>query len=240
MAKQQEPEDRGEGGDGDDGELGRLRDELARKDRELSDVKEALQSLRNSGLEADLSKAQKLIEEERSRGEDYLSQLKYLQADFENYRKRVDREIRDIEDFSTSSLIRKLLPVLDDLELAIASAEKEEESGILEGVRMVQKNLLAALQSDGLKAIEAVGKPFDPELHEAVERVDSSSKRNGRDMVVAEIRKGYQLREKVLRPSMVRVESAAAATTNTSKGNANDDEDYDKGKGDRIQHPDGE
>jgi molecular chaperone GrpE len=190
-----------------DEELSRLREELAEKSEELQEMKSRLESVRRSDLDADLEKAQKLIDQEKTRGEDYLAQLKYLQADFENYRKRVDREIRDIEDFSTSALIRKLLPVLDDLELATASAEKSEESkGFLEGVAMVQKNLTGALQSEGLKTIEAVGKPFDPEMHEAVERVDGTE--NKRDMVVGEIRKGYVLKDKVLRPSMVRVESA--------------------------------
>ena len=143
-------------------ELTRLREELAEKNEELQEMKSRLESVRRSDLEADLDKAQKLIDQEKTRGEDYLTQLKYLQADFENYRKRVDREIRDIEDFSTSSLIRKLLPVLDDLELAMSTIEKSEESkGLLEGVAMVQKNLSAVLQSEGLRAIDAVGKPFD-------------------------------------------------------------------------------
>lgn len=195
--------------DGADGgeELATLREELAEKNEELQEMKSRLESVRRSDLEADLDKAQNLIDQEKTRGEEYLTQLKYLQADFENYRKRVDREIRDIEDFSTSSLIRKLLPVLDDLELAMSTIEKTEESkGLLEGVAMVQKNLSAALQSEGLYAIDAVGKPFDPELHEAVERVDGTE--GTKDMVVGEMRKGYTLKDKVLRPSMVRVESA--------------------------------
>ncbi|MDA4136545.1 MAG: nucleotide exchange factor GrpE [Thaumarchaeota archaeon] len=188
-------------------ELGRLREELAEKNEELTEMKSRLESVSRSDLDAELDKAQRLIEQEKTRGADYLVQLKYLQADFENYRKRVDREIRELEDFSTSALIRKLLPVLDDLELAASSAEKSEESkGFLEGFEMVQKNLTAVLQSEGLRPIEAVDKPFDPELHEAVERVDGTG--NSRDMVVGEIRKGYILKDKVLRPSMVRVESA--------------------------------
>lgn len=183
-----------------------LKRELEAKDEELADLRSRLESVRTAELEADLDRAQKLIDEEKTRGEEYLSRLKYLQADFENYRKRVDREIRDIEDFSTSSLIRRLLPVLDDLDLAVATAEKAQSGGMVEGIEMVQKNLLAALESEGLKAIDAVGQPFDPAVHEAVERVDGTD--NTRDMVVAEMRRGYVLKDKVLRPSMVRVESA--------------------------------
>jgi molecular chaperone GrpE len=192
--------------EGPEQELVKLRQQLSETNEELLEMRSRLESVRRSDLDADLDKAQKLIEQERTRGEDYLTQLKYLQADFENYRKRVDREIRDIEDFSTSALIRKLLSVIDDLDLAMASAEKNESKGLVEGIAMVQKNLVSVLQSEGLKPIEAMGKPFDPELHEAVERVDGTD--NKRDMVVSEIRKGYVLKDKVLRPSMVRVESA--------------------------------
>jgi molecular chaperone GrpE len=187
-------------------ELTVLRAELSQKNEELLETKARLESLRRADLDSDLDKAQKLIDQERTRGEEYLAQLKYLQADFENYRKRVDREIQEIEDFSTSSLVRRLLPVLDELELALSTAEKAGSSGMVEGIAMVQKNLVSSLQSEGLRPIEAVGKQFDPALHEAVERVDG--KDSGRDTVVAEIRKGYTFKDKVLRPSMVRVETA--------------------------------
>jgi molecular chaperone GrpE len=187
-------------------ELTALRAELSQKNEELLEAKARLESLRRADLDSDLDKAQKLIDQERTRGEEYLAQLKYLQADFENYRKRVDREIQEIEDFSTSSLVRRLLPVLDDLELALSTAAKAGSSGMVEGIAMVQKNLVSSLQSEGLRPIEAVGKQFDPALHEAVERVDG--KDSGRDTVVAEIRKGYTFKDKVLRPSMVRVETA--------------------------------
>lgn len=187
-------------------EIALLRREIAEKDQEIAEMRSRLETVEPSNIEEDLDKAQKLIEEERTRGEDYLAQLKYLQADFENYRKRIDREMRDVEDFSTSSLVRRLLPVIDDLDLAIATAGKDASGGMVEGISMVQKNLMSTLQAEGLRAIEAVGQPFNPEIHEAVERVDGTE--NKRDMVVAEIRKGYIFKDKVLRPSMVRVESA--------------------------------
>lgn len=188
-------------------EVTRLKRELEEKTEELAEVSSRLESVRRSDLDADLAKAQRLIDEERTRSEDYLNRLKYLQADFENYRRRVDREIRDIEEFSTSGLMRRLLPVLDDLELALATAKNSGNEGIVEGIGMVQKNLTTALQAEGLKEIEAVGRPFDPALHEAVERVDAPQG-SDKDTVVAEIRKGYILKDKVLRPTMVRVESA--------------------------------
>jgi molecular chaperone GrpE len=116
-------------------------------------------------LKEDLTNLEKTLEEERKRNEEYLTNLRYLQADFENYRKRVDREIRELEEFSTLGLVRKLVPVLDDLELAVDSASKAEDAGLVEGVKMVQKNLTSALESEGLQTIRALGKPFDPSSH---------------------------------------------------------------------------
>ncbi len=189
------------------GEVHRLNRELKDRDEELEKLRLKLQSLQDSDIQTDLDEAQKFMEDEKRRSEDYLNRLKYLQADFENYRKRVDREKREVEDFSTSGLIKKLLPVVDDLDLAIASAEQgKDPKGLLEGVVMVRKNLSSALRSEGLKDIEAVGKPFDPDLHEAVEKVDGA--KGGTDTVVAEIRKGYILKNRVIRPSMVKVESS--------------------------------
>lgn len=158
-------------------------------------------------IRGDLAKLEKSLDEERKRNEELLTNLRYLQADFENYRKRVDREIRELEEFSTLGLVRKLVPVLDDLDLAVASATKAEDKGLLEGVKMVQKSLGSALESEGLQEIKAVGRPFDPSAHEAVDKVQGSD--NPEDMVVEEMRKGYTFKGKVLRPTAVKVEMAA-------------------------------
>jgi len=157
-------------------------------------------------IREDLARLEKTLEEERRRNEEYLTSLRYLQADFENYRKRVDREIRELEEFSTLGLVRKLIPVLDDLDLAVATAGKAADKGILEGVKMVQKNLNSALESEGLHRIKAVGEPFNPSSHEAVDKVQGS---DSSDKVVEEMRKGYTFKGKVLRPSAVKVELAA-------------------------------
>jgi len=154
---------------------------------------------------SELKKLQRLLEEERRRSEESLTKLKYLQADFENYRKRIDKEIKEIEDFSTGGLVRKLLTVLDELELAVKNAEKRGEKGpFLEGIKMIYKNLFATLEREGLRRIEAVGKEFDPELHEAVEKVEAG--KHEKDIVVEEIRSGFTFKDQVLRPSLVKVE----------------------------------
>jgi molecular chaperone GrpE len=191
----------------DEDAVKRLKQELGDKDKEIKELRSNVKWIQNSDLEIDLDKAQRLMDEEKRRSEDYLTRLKFLQADFENYRKRVDREMRDVEDFSISGLMKKLLPVLDDLDLAVASAESNADGkSLLEGIGMVRKNLGSVLQSEGLDSIDALGKPFDPERHEAVERVDGTTQKE--DTVVGEIRKGYIFKNKVLRPSMVKVESA--------------------------------
>jgi len=177
-----------------------------------------VKELETKAIKQDLAKLEKTLEEERKRNEEYLTSLRYLQADFENYRKRVDREIRELEEFSTLGLVRKLIPVLDDLDLAVASATKAEDKGLLEGVKMVQKNLGSALESEGLQRIMAVGKPFDPSAHEAVDK--AQGKDNSEDMVVEEMRKGYTFKGKVLRPSAVKVEMAARQEKAQGEGQA--------------------
>jgi molecular chaperone GrpE len=162
---------------------------------------------RTKAIKMDLAKLEMNLEEERKRNEEYLTSLRYLQADFENYRKRVEREMGELEEFSTLALVRKLISVLDDLDLAVASATKAEDKGLLEGVKMVQKNLSSALEAEGLRAIKAVGAPFDPATHEAVDKVQG--KGNAEDVVIEELRKGYTFKGKVLRPSAVKVEMAA-------------------------------
>jgi molecular chaperone GrpE len=169
-------------------------------------------------IKADLARLEKTLEEERKRNEEYLTSLRYLQADFENYRKRVDREIRELEEFSTLGLVRKLIPVIDDLDLAVATATKAEDKGILEGVKMVQKNLNSALESEGLQRIKAVGEPFNPSAHEAVDKVQG--KDNSEDKVIEEMRKGYTFKGKVLRPSAVKVEMAARQEKVREEGQA--------------------
>jgi molecular chaperone GrpE len=148
-----------------------------------------------------------LLSQEKRKNEEYLTRLKYLQADFENYRKRAGKELKDTVDSSLRGLVTTLLSTLDELELAIENARKGEHNGeLLDGLKMVQKNLVSSLEAAGLSKIDCVGKPFDPSLHEAVEKVEGSSAE--KDTVVGEIRPGYTFRGRVIRPSMAKVELA--------------------------------
>jgi len=148
------------------------------------------------------------LAEEKRRNQELLTRLKYSQADLENYRKRMDKELKEAGESLAKTLLVRLLVVQDELDLAAMHAEEGEGKGdaLKEGIAMVRRNLATAMESVGLRRIEAVGKPFDPALHEAVEKVQGRSR--GKDMVVEEVRPGFTFRGALLRPSMVKVELA--------------------------------
>jgi molecular chaperone GrpE len=147
-----------------------------------------------------------LLDCERKRSEDYLTRLKYLQADFENLKKRFDREAEQIKNYSNERLIIQLLDVVDELELAVKVGKCAEnpQKNLLEGIEMTLKKLRKVLEQEGVTPIECTeGKVFDPTRHNAIAAVE-------RDDVVActvieEIRKGYMMKDKLLRPSIVKV-----------------------------------
>ncbi|HEY6283420.1 MAG TPA: nucleotide exchange factor GrpE [Nitrososphaerales archaeon] len=145
------------------------------------------------------------IAHERKRNEELLTRLKYMQADLENNRKRMEKEMKEAGESLARTLVVKLLTVQDEMELAVKHAQKGKSGGeIIEGLGMVKRNLEAALESVGVERIESVGMPFDPSLHEAVEKVQG--KTPGKDFVLEEVRPGYTFRGQLLRPSMVKVE----------------------------------
>ena len=152
-------------------------------------------------LERELTEAEK-------RNAELLTRLKYAQADLENFRKRMDKEMKEAGESLARSLVSKLLVVQDELDLAIRHSEGAQENGELgEGLRMVQRNLRSALESVGVEKIESVGTKFNPAVHEAVEKVQGG--KGGDDLVVEEVRPGFTFRGQVLRPSMVKVELAS-------------------------------
>ena len=145
-----------------------------------------------------------ITEEERKKSEEYLVRLKYLQADFENYQKRVKKEIDEAVRVEVEKLILKFLNVLDNLELALkVGKESSDKDALIKGVEITLKGLEEVLKEEGLTRIEAEGKPFNPAFHEAVENIQTDNLPE--NFVVEELRKGYILRGKVIRPSMVKV-----------------------------------
>jgi molecular chaperone GrpE len=130
--------------------------------------------------------------------------LRRLQADFDNYRKRTLREQTARAASASQALVARLLPVLDNFELAVTAAEQSRDfDRMLKGVEMVFGELREVLEGEGLVKIEAEGKPFDPERHEAVIAVEQEDTDPG--TVVDIVRTGYELGGKVLRPAMVKV-----------------------------------
>ena len=128
---------------------------------------------------------------------------KRLFAEFENYKKRTQKDRENIYGMVTSDVVSTMLPIMDNLEKA--SSVKTEDLSYQEGVNLVVKQFASALKGLGLEEIETVGKPFDPEFHEAVSRVQDPTKED--QIVVEEFRKGYKIGNKVVRHSMVIVNS---------------------------------
>jgi molecular chaperone GrpE len=157
---------------------------------------------------SELEALQRELSDEKKRNEELLTRLRYSQADLENYRKRMDKELKEAGESFARTFVARLLVVQDELDLAVKHA-KGGNGGkeMMEGIEMVQRNLLSALQALGVERIGSVGRPFDPTVHEAVAKVQGAGP--GPDMVVEEVRPGFTFRGQVLRPSMVKVELAA-------------------------------
>jgi molecular chaperone GrpE len=142
-----------------------------------------------------------LEEANRERGE-FKSLLQRVQADFINYRRRVEEEREEYQRQANARLILKLLPVLDEFSLALDHAARTEaEVPFLEGVRLIHRKLLALLESEGVSRIEALGKGFDPWEHEAMAYQETNECEEGK--VVMVLRDGYKLHGRLLRPAQV-------------------------------------
>ncbi|WP_078413826.1 nucleotide exchange factor GrpE [Priestia abyssalis] len=148
-------------------------------------------------LEKELAELKAKLEEEENR---YLR----LQADFDNFRRRTRLDAEAAQKYRAQSLVTDILPALDNFERALkVDTEDEQLKSVLQGMEMVYRQLLEALQKEGLEAIEAVGQVFDPYQHQAVMQVEEASFEP--NTVVEEFQKGYKLKDKIIRPSMVKV-----------------------------------
>jgi len=148
-------------------------------------------------LEAELVQA-------KAKADEHYNHVLRLQAEFDNYRKRTQKEKTEIIKHASERLVEELLPVLDNFERAASSAQSNPDiNAYSQGVDMIFRQLQTVLDKEGLKVIEALGQPFDPNLHDAVLRVELDE--HPENTVVEELQKGYYLKEKVLRPSMVKV-----------------------------------
>lgn len=143
--------------------------------------------------------------------------LQRLQAEFENYKKRIEKEKAEFVKYAKAELIQRLLPTLDTFEIALKSTKDNEK--FVKGMEMVYAQFVSTLQSEGLKPIEAIGKKFDPYLHEVMLK-EKSDKDEG--IVLEELQKGYMLNDKVLRHSKVKI-SEKSEKEETKKEESNNE-----------------
>ncbi len=144
----------------------------------------------------------------------YLDQLKRSLAEFANYRRRVDQERALARELSTRDLLRALVPIIDDFERALAAVPEDlREHPWVEGIRLIERKLQALLEREGVTPVEALGKPFDPGLHEAVATEPGSTQ----NIVVEVYQKGYLHGQHLLRPAMVKVGDALREETGSEQ-----------------------
>lgn len=143
----------------------------------------------------------------RDLASEYLDALQRERASFINFRRRVEQEKTETAQYATAGLVKKLLPVLDDFDRALAAIPEDERNGNrwVEGIELIARKLHNVLDQEGVEPIDPLGQPFDPNLHEAVAFEDNSDGGDHEDTVSEVFSKGYKLHDRVLRPAMVKV-----------------------------------
>ena len=151
--------------------------------------------------------------EESAKDKEAWEQLLRLKADFENTKKRLEREKSEAIKFANERLLIEILPIVDNLDRAMASlSEGHDPEKVKQGLKLAQEELHQVLELHGVKTVKALGEPFDPERHEAVATVESDQAKDG--TVVDEVQRGYALNGRFIRPSRVRI----AQRKNSDKG----------------------
>ena len=170
-----------------------MKEELAKVKDELDLVKEELYKARESS-------------------DNNLNRLKYMMADFDNYRKQMEKQIASKIESSRAELLMKFLNIRDDYSRALEIAKQSKsETVVIEGLEAILKNLDSVLKSEGVMEIETIGTPFDPNIHDAISF--SYQDNVSENAVTGEIRKGYMLNNKVLRPSLVEISKKIVKNT---------------------------
>jgi molecular chaperone GrpE len=164
---------------------------------------EAIKTPTRLELAERIEQLERELEAVRRSDEEHRNNWHRSAADFANYKRRTDEERATLTQFSNTVLIGKLLSVLDDFDRALESVPAEAHDAWIEGVKLTERKLRNVLESEGVTPIEAVGQPFDPNLHEAVVHEDTADHRDNE--VIGELQRGYRLRDRVIRPSLVRV-----------------------------------
>jgi molecular chaperone GrpE len=155
-------------------------------------------------LENQLSQIEEERQKEKEEADNNLNKLSYLMADFDNYRKRMERQVESKINQGKAELILKFVSIHDDLSRAVETAKQgKSEQVVIEGLEGILRNVETLFDAEGVKEIETTGTPFDPNIHDAISfKYDDTVPEN---TVITEIRKGYMISDKVLRPSLVEI-----------------------------------
>jgi molecular chaperone GrpE len=191
-------------------------DETAEKGKKGSSKKGKKGAVNIEDLEERLEAAEKRAEEEHDR-------FLRVMAEFENYKKRMAREMNDYRKFANESLVKEILPIIDSLEKALEVSDHQKEissDSLKEGVEMTLKGLLAGLRKFDVVPLESLEQPFDPNFHQAVMQEESTQ--HSDNTVVQELQKGYLIGDRLLRPAMVVVSKNPDAKPDVKSGDPED------------------
>lgn len=167
--------------------------------------------------ESQVKKLEEKVKQLEAEIADYVDTLKRVQAQFENYKKRIKKEFDTFTQISTHKLVKELLPVLDNLERALSSVESTDDEGkIIEGVKLIYHQFKEVLEKEGLKTIDPAGDKFDPYLHEAIMQVESDEHEDS--TVVEVFQKGYLINDRLLRPAIVKVSKEVESREQRAEG----------------------
>lgn len=179
-------------------------EELKEKVKVEEKAEKRIEKEEAKALKKEMEKLKKDLEAKKAEAADYLDHLKRIKAEFENYKKRLLKEQTQFLELAAQDLVSKLLPIMDNFELALLAAEDSEDfDKLIRGIEMVYGELKEVFHKEGLNVIEALGKEFDPQVHEAVMQVHSDE--HADNTVVDVLRQGYTFKGRVIRPAMVKV-----------------------------------
>ncbi|MDN5386715.1 nucleotide exchange factor GrpE [Bacillus sp. LB7] len=178
-------------------ELNETEAETAEAEQTAPEADAPVEDTQTEMLEKQLKELQERLEEKENK-------LLRVQADFENYKRRARLDLEAAEKYRSQRIISDLLPALDNFERALQiDPDNEQTKSLLQGMEMVHRQILDALKNEGVEQIPSVGEQFDPNMHQAVMQVEDEAYES--NAVVEELQKGYKLKDRVIRPSMVKV-----------------------------------
>ena len=195
-------------------------EEIVLEDAKVAGTKEE----NKKGQKETLKNLKERLEEKQGEAQEHYDRLLRISAEFENFKKRSEREVADYKKFASEAVFREILPIIDNLERAVGASNNSDCGALIEGVKMTLQQFYSSFSKFGVVPIEAVGKPFDPRFHEAVMREPSD--RHPNNVVLKEIQKGYMIKDRLLRPSAVVI----STQTPSAKSISEPDEHRQEGK----------